>query len=124
MIRTGISCSRRQRHRRSFSNDISQSNGVDAFQGQQWSTVFSRVKSRFSYFKDDGANRLITTHLDNLLGEIESLPVIITPSPAQVPAPAHTKDEQIELLKEQLAASRAENEELRKEAQHLRETDI
>ena len=86
--------------------------------------MFSRVKSRFSYFKDDGANRLITTHLDNLLGEIESLPVIITPSPAQVPAPAHTKDEQIELLKEQLAASRAENEELRKEAQHLRETDI
>jgi len=90
-------------------------NGVDGFKGQQWSTVFSRVKSRFTYYKDDGANRLITAHLDNLLGEIESRPTIITPSPApsQVPAPAHTKDEQIELLKEQLAASRAENEELR-----------
>ena len=98
-----------------FSSGAVVPNGVYAFKGQQWSTVFTRVKYHFAYFKDDGANRLITTHLDNLLGEIESRPIIITPSPAQVPvpAPAHTKDEQIELLKEQLAASRAENEELK-----------
>jgi len=61
--------------------------GVDAFKGQQWSTVFSRVKSRFTYFKDDGANRLITTHLDNLLGEIESRPAMTTPSPSPSPSP-------------------------------------
>jgi len=96
-----------------FSSGAVVPNGVDGFKGQQWSTVFTRVKSHFTYFKDDGANRQITTHLDELLGEIESRPVIITPSPAQVPTPAHTKDEQIELLKEQLAASRAENEELK-----------
>ena len=93
-----------------FSSGAVVPNGVDGFKGQQWSTVFSRVKSRFTYFKDDGANRLITTHLDNLLGEIESRPLIITPSPAQVPvpAPAHTKDEEIEQLKEQLTAAQAE----------------
>jgi len=63
-------------------------NGVDEFKGQQWSTVFSRVKSHFAYFKDDSANRLITTHLDNLLGEIESRPLITTPSPSpQQPSP-------------------------------------
>ena len=53
-------------------------NGVEGFKGQQWFTVFKLVKSHFTYFKDDGANRLITTHLDNLLGEIESRPVITT----------------------------------------------
>jgi len=92
-------------------------NGVNEFKSQQWSTLFSRVKSRFTYYKDDGANRLLTAHLDKLLGEIESRPAIITPSsPAPAPAsvPVYTKDEQIELLKEQLAACRAENEELRK----------
>jgi len=91
--------------------------GVNEFKGQQWSTMFSRVKSHFTYFKDDGANRLLTAHLDKLLGEIESRPAIITPSspaPAQASVPVYTKDEQIELLKEQLAACRAENEELRK----------
>ena len=62
-------------------------NGMDAFKGQQWSTVFSRVKSRFTYFKDDGANRLITTHLDNLLGEIESRPTITIPPPSPQPPP-------------------------------------
>ena len=47
-------------------------NGVDAFK---------------EYFKDDGANRLLTTHLDNLLGEIESRPAITTPSPSPQPPP-------------------------------------
>jgi len=62
--------------------------GVDAFKGQQWSTLFTRVKSRFTYYKDDGANRLITTHLDKLLGEIESWPAITTPFPyPQPPSP-------------------------------------
>jgi len=71
-----------------FSSGAVVPNGVDNFKGQQWSTVFSRVKSHFAYFKDDGANRLITTHLDNLLGEIESRPIIITPSPSpQQPTP-------------------------------------
>ena len=38
--------------------------------------------------KYDGANRLITTHPDNLLGEIESRPTITTPSPSpQPPSP-------------------------------------
>ena len=64
-----------------FSSGAVVPNGVDAFQGQQWSTLFTRVKSRFIYFKDDVANKLITTHLDNLLGEIESRPLITTPSP-------------------------------------------
>jgi len=71
-----------------FSSGAVLPNGVDAFKRQQWSTMFSRVKSHFTYFKDDGANRLITTHLDNLLGEIESRPTITTPSPSpQQPAP-------------------------------------
>ena len=61
-----------------FSSGAVVPNGVNAFKGQHWSTVFTRVKSHFAYFKDDGANRLITTHLDNLLGEIESRPVITT----------------------------------------------
>jgi len=87
-------------------------NGVDSVKGQQWSTVFNRVKYHFAYYKDDIANRLITTHLDELLEELGSRPAIITPSPAQVPAPAPAqttslltkKDEQIKHLKEQLAA--------------------
>ena len=49
-----------------FSSGAVVPNGVDKFKGQQWSTVFKLVKSHFTYFKDDGANRLITTHLDNL----------------------------------------------------------
>jgi len=43
-------------------------NGVEAFKGQQWSTVFSRVKSHFTYYKDDGANRLINAHLTTCWG--------------------------------------------------------
>ena len=50
-------------------------------------TVFSRVKYHFSYYKDDGENKLITTHLDNLPGEIESRPKITTPSPSPQPPP-------------------------------------
>jgi len=62
-------------------------NGMDNFKGQQWSTVFTRVKYNFAYYKDDGANRLITTHLDNLLGEIASRPTITIPSPSPQPPP-------------------------------------
>jgi len=85
-------------------------NGVDGFKGQQWSTVFSRVKSRFTYYKDDGANRLITAHLDNLLGEIESRPVITTPSPSPSPQPPTPKElPEIEvLLRARVAALEAE----------------
>jgi len=89
-----------------FSSGTVVPNGVDRFKGQQWSTVFTRVKYHFAYFKDDGANRLITTHIGNLLGEIESRPTITTPSPEA--APARTKDEEIEQLKEQLTAAQAE----------------
>ena len=59
--------------------------------------------------KYGGAKRLITIHLDTLdklLGEIESRPTITTPSPEA--APARTKDEEIEQLKEQLTAAQAE----------------
>jgi len=100
-------------------------NGVKNFQGQRWSSVFSRVKYHFAYFKDDSANRLITTHLDNLLGEIESRPTATPPNPqTQTHAqtnPLLTKDEEIEQLKAQLAASKARISELesRTEENHL-----
>ena len=90
-------------------------NGVEGFKGQQWSTVFSRVKSHFSYFKDDGANRLITTHLDNLLGEIKSRPTITTPSPNISPQPPPPKElSEIELLRKQLHEARLEIEVLKR----------
>jgi len=82
-------------------------NGMDAFKGQQWSTVFSRVKSHFTYFKDDGANRLITTHLENLLGEIESRPAITIPSPSPQPPPTEELSEN-EVLRARIAALEAQ----------------
>ena len=95
-------------------------NSVNAFKGQQWSTVFSRVKYHFAYFKDDGANRLIATHLDNLLGEIESRPTIITPSPSPQPPPPKELPE-IELLRKQLHEARLEIEVLK--GQNRRDQD-
>jgi len=79
---------------------------IEAFKGQQWSSVFSRVKSHFTYYKDDGANRLITTHLDNLLGGIESRQVITTPPPSPKPLPTEKLSE-IELLRARVAALEA-----------------
>ena len=94
-----------------FSSGTVVPNGVEDFKGQQWSTVFTRVKSRFTYYKDDGANRLITTHLDNMLGEIESRPRITTPSPSPQPPPPKELSE-IELLRTQVAALQEENKKL------------
>jgi len=99
-----------------FSSGAVVPNGMDVFKGQQWSTVFSRVKYHFSYFKDDGANRLITTHLDNLLGEIESRPATITtPNPRGQAiaididvAPLPSKDEQIEQLQARITELEAQ----------------
>jgi len=98
-----------------FSSGAVVPSGIEKFKGQQWSTLFTEVKYHFTYFKDDGANRLITAHLDNLLGEIESRPT--TPAPLPAPAqtqttPLLTKDEEIEQLKAQLAASQARISEL------------
>jgi len=59
--------------------------------------------------KYDGANRLITTHPDNLLGEIESRPTITTPSPNISPQPPPPKElSEIELLRKQLHEARIE----------------
>ena len=76
-------------------------------EGQQWSTVFKIVKSHFTYFKDVGANRLITTHLDNLLGEIASRPTITIPSPSPQPPPPKELSE-VEQLRARVATLEAE----------------
>ena len=95
-------------------------NGVEGFKGQQWFTVFKLVKSHFTYFKDDGANRLITTHLDNLLGEMESRPTITTPAPSpQQPTPKELSE--IELLRKQLHEAKLEIEVLK--GQNRRDQD-
>mgnify|MGYP006085177505 CR=1 FL=1 len=70
-------------------------------------TVFSRVKYHFSYYKDDGENKLITTHLDNLPGEIESRPKITTPSPSPQPPPPKELQE-VELGRARISALEAE----------------
>jgi len=89
-------------------------NGVNSVKGQQWSTVFSRIKSQITYFKDDGANRLITTHLDNLLGEIESLPAIKPPSPSPKP-PQPRELSEVEQLRAEVIALKARVFEFEKE---------
>ena len=61
--------------------------------------------------KYDGANRLITTHLDNLLGEIESRPTTTTPFPYPQPPPPK---ELSELLRKQLHEARLEIEVLKR----------
>ena len=87
--------------------------GISKSKGQQWSAVFKVFKYHFAYFKDDGANRLITTHLDNLLGEIESRPTITTPSPS--PQPPQPKElSEVEQLRKQVAALQARVSELEK----------
>ena len=102
-----------------FSSGAVVPNGVDKFKGQQWSTVFNRVKYHFAYFKDDGANRLITTHLDNLLGEMESRPP--APAPLPTPAPAPQKElSEVELLRAQNSALLAENQELKLQINKLK----
>ena len=87
-----------------FSTGTVVPSGVDRFKGQQWSTLFSRVEFHFAYFKDDGANRLITSHLDELFGEIKSRLTTTTPSPnsSPLPPPPPALSEN-ELLREQNA---------------------
>jgi len=96
-----------------FSTGTVVPSGVDRFKGQQWSTLFSRVEFHFAYFKDDGANRLITSHLDELFGEIKSRLTTTTPSPNSSPLPPPPKAlsenelprEQNAVLQELLAAA-------------------
>ena len=86
-----------------FSSGAVVPDSVVGFKGQQWSTVFSRVKYNFTYFKDDGANRLITTHLDKLLKEIESRPAMAITTLSSQPPPPNELSE-VELLRARVAA--------------------
>ena len=72
--------------------------------------------------KYGGAKRLITIHLDNLLGEIKSRPTITTPSPNISPQPPPPKElSEIELLRKQLHEARLEIEVLK--GQNRRDQD-